>query len=188
MSISAASFLTVIAPITLGAIIGLAVTAIPIAADIAKRNWRNRFRQQIKLAIQHGNLTFQDLEHIAESWNQDRNSVLQSLRILLGEAVSTETADLAKNCEQVRGLLSKHQSQEPFAELPENISLQLARISESKPELNITVTQLASSLSELYSKNQRDLQKQKKYGLFGFIIGVIGVVLSIPGLYITFTT
>lgn len=186
MSTTATSFISGFAPAAVGAIIAVVVSVIPIAIDSARTNWRKRFRQQVKLAIQIENLSFEDLEHISERWFQDRKSVLQSLRILLSEAVSGEDAELAKHCAQVRKLLVQHQAREPYSELPENISLQLARLTESQPESNAAVTQLAASLSELYSTNQRELQKQKKFSLWGFIIGIVGVLLSIPGLYVTF--
>lgn len=186
MSVSVNSLFTGIAPVALGGIFVIAISMIPIAIDTAKSNWRKRFRQQIKLAVQKGNLSFSDLEHIAERWFQNRNSVLQSLRVLLSEAVSGEDEDLSKCCTEVRDLLDQHQSREPYAELPENISLQLSRIRETRPELSTAVTQLASSLSDLYSTNQRELQKQKKFSYWGFIIGIIGLLLSAPSLYLTF--
>lgn len=163
------------------------ILLIPTLIDSAKANWRKRFRQQLKLSIQRGNLSFEDLEHIAERWQQNRNSVLQSLRVLLAEALSGEDSDIDKFVTEVRDLLKSHQYAEPYAELPENISLQLTRLTEAQPESKHSVTQLASSLSDLYSTHQRELTKQKKYSFWGFVIGLIGVLLSIPGLYITLT-
>ena len=186
MSTTATSIILGVAPAAIGAIIGVFVSVIPIAIDSARTNWRKRFRQQVKLAIQKEALSFEDLEHLSERWFQDRKAVLQSLRVLLSEAVSGEDLELAKHCNQVRELLSQHLAREPYSELPENISLQLKRLTESQPESGAAVTQLAASLSELYSTNQRELQTQKKFSLWGFIIGIVGVVLSIPGLYVTF--
>ena len=186
MSTTVISLFTGIVPAALGGIVVIAISMIPIVVDTTKSHWRKRFRQQTRLAVQKGNLSFNDLEHIAERWFQNRNSVLQSLRVLLSEAVSGEDEELSKYCTEVRDLLEQHQSREPYAELPENISLQLSRITEARLELSPAVTQLASSLSDLYSTNQRELQKQKKFSYWGFIIGMIGLLLSVPSLYITF--
>lgn len=120
------SLLTVfveIAPIALGAIVALFGSAIPFAVDSAKERWRKRFREQIKLAVRSDGLTYFDLQHIAERWNQDRKSVLQSLRVLLSDALSGEQAELAGVTDRIRSLLKEHQAREPFAELPENISM-----------------------------------------------------------------
>lgn len=180
---SLVSLFVEIAPIAIGAMAALLGSSVPFVIDSAKERWRKRFREQIKLATQSERLSYSDLQHIAERWSQDRNSVLQSLRVLLSDALSGEQKDLAGVTDRIRTLLIEHQAREPFAELPENISIQLANLSNSQPE---PVTQLAASLSELYSKNQRESKKQKRLGVFGFIVGVIGVLLSIPGIYITF--
>jgi len=184
MSTIATSLLLGFSPIVAGVLIGTAVSVIPILIDTAKSHWRKRFRQQIRLAIQKEKITFSDMEHIAERWNQDRNAVLQSLRVLHSEAISGEDVELAKHCDATRQLLSQHQAREPYAELPENISLQLSRINEHDGASD-AVSQLASSLSELYSSNQREIAKQKKYSFWGFVIGILGVLLSIPGLYLS---
>jgi hypothetical protein len=184
MSNIATSFLLGFSPAVVGVFLGAMVSIIPLAIDTAKSNWRKRFRQQVRSAIQKESLTFEDMEHIAERWSQDRNSVLQSLRIFHSEALSGEDAELANYCIPIRQLLSRHQAREPYAELPQNISLQLSRINEVNGTAD-AVAQLASSLSELYSSNQREINKQKKYSFWGFVIGIVGVLLSIPGLYIS---
>lgn len=175
-----------IAPLALGAVVAVFASVLPIVIDSAKMNWRKQFRRQIKLAVIRESLTFSDLQHIAERWNQDRNAVLQSLRVLLAEAVSGEDTEAAARADNIRSLLDQHQAREPYAELPENISLQLARLSTVTAQTPEAIAQLAASLSELYSSNQRDALKQKKLALWGFVVGIVGILLSIPGMYITF--
>lgn len=173
-------------PVLFGIGIAAVVSAASIAIDYAKLNWRKRFRQQIKLALIGETFVFQDLEHLSERWVQDRKAVLQSLRVLLADAVSGEDGELSKRVETVRKILTLHQAREPYSELPENIGLQLARIAESSSTTGDAIAQLAVSLSELYSSNQRELIKQKKLSFWGFIVGVAGLLASIPGLYLTF--
>ncbi|QZA77471.1 hypothetical protein K4H28_14480 [Deefgea tanakiae] len=184
MSATATTFLVSFSPILIGVFLGAMVSIIPIVIDTAKSNWKKRFRQQLRSAIHKEILTFEDMEHIAERWNQDRKAVLLSLRVLHSEALSGEDPELTKHCDAIRILLSRHQAREPYAELPENISLQLSRLSEISGTTD-TIAQLASSLSELYSSNQREIVEQKKYSFWGFVIGIVGVLLSVPGLYIS---
>lgn len=176
------------APLALGVLLALAGSAIPIVIDSAKSNWRKQFRRQVKSAVVRQSLTFPDLQHMAERWNQDRQAVLQSLRVLLAEALSGDDPEAEKRADDIRKLLLSHEAREPYAELPENISLQLSSIVQAEPQRSEEVAQLAASLSDLYSSNQRDAARQKKLGFWGFVIGVIGLLLSIPGLYITFKT
>lgn len=174
------------APAFLGFAVAVVASVVPLATDRAKINWRKEFRRQIKLAVIRDTLSFDDLQHMAERWNQDRNAVLQSLRVLLAEALAGEDSESSAKVDVIRALLIQHQAREPYAELPENISLQLTRLSLADVENQAAIGQLAASLSELYSSNQRDAVKQKKLASWGFVVGIVGLLLSIPGLYITF--
>lgn len=164
--------------ILLGGAVGTFVGLLPILKDVAEGHWRKQFRKQIKEAISAGELEYNDLQHIAERWNQDRKAVLQSLRVMLSESLAGEDAKLSSARQLVRDLLVEHQRAEPYAELPENISLQLATLNKSS-ELNVSlVEQLASSLSELYSSNQRQLRRQSRYAVAGVVLGVVGVFVG----------
>lgn len=76
MSATATTFLVSFSPILIGVFLGAMVSIIPIVIDTAKSNWKKRFRQQLRSAIHKEILTFEDMEHIAERWNQDRKAVL----------------------------------------------------------------------------------------------------------------
>lgn len=155
-------------------------------ADWAKEKWHKRFQEQLKASVSRETLNYSDLQHIAERWNQDRKSVLHTLRVLLSQAVADEDKLLSDKAEFVRNLLMEHQSREPYAELPENISLQLAAISPSLTGMPNAVPQLAASLSDLYSKNQMELIKQKKLAILGVAIGLLGLLASVPTIYSLF--
>lgn len=174
------------APIALGAVGAIFAMAISIGPDFVKDTWRKRFRAQLASALANGQLSYSDLQHLAERWNQDRKAVLQSLRVLLSTAISEADSSLNANADKLRVLLEVHEATEPFAELPENISLQLKQIGRNLPSDKESISQLAASLSTLYVANQRESDKQKKLSFWGFVVGLIGIALSIPGLYITF--
>lgn len=183
---TAASVLVENAPTILGVLVGLIGGGLLFLPDFTKNRWRKRFRQQAASAITGPGLTYSELQHIAERWSQDRKSVQSALRILLAAALSAEDKGLLQHVDRISDLLKNHEAREPYAELPENISLQLAALTVITQEKPDTVPQLASSLSALYSTNQRELVKQKKLSLWGFIVGVLGVLLSVPSLYLAF--
>lgn len=176
----------VTAPIALGAVGAILAMAVSLANDFLKDNWRKRFRVQLAGAISNGDLSYSDLQHLAERWSQERKAVLQSLRVLLSTALSEPDNAVAKNIDKIRVLLEVHEATEPFAELPENISLQLKQIGRNLTSDKDAITQLAASLGTLYAANQREAEKQKWLSVWGFVVGLIGIALSIPGLYITF--
>jgi hypothetical protein len=166
-----------------GALAAIVASALTVIVDWAKEKWKKRFRDQLTAAVIRQTLTYTDLQHLAERWNQDRQAVLLSLRVLLSEAISGEGEGLAERTDFLRQLLSEHQSREPYAELPENISLQLAALNPALQDSPDAVPQLATSLSDLYSKNQRELLRQKRLTVWGFVVGLLGLFASLPGLY-----
>jgi len=172
---------------TVAAIVGVGLASIPILIDSAKSNWKKRFRQQVQAGITTGKLTYNDMQHIAERWSQDRKAILFSLRIMHSEAISGEDEKLSSAIEQLRELINEHQEIEPFAELPENVSLQLSSLQKIVSDSeNEKISQLAASLSALYASNQNELTKQKKFTLWGFIIGVLGFAVGLVSLYSSF--
>jgi hypothetical protein len=169
-----------------GAVIGLFIGLYSIFKDTAENNWRKQFRKQVRLGVIKNTLNHDDMMHIAERWFQDRKAILHSLRVMHSEAVSGEDTELAQNAQCIRDLIKHHQDKEPYAELPENISIQLNDISSQSSDLSITIAQLASSLSELYSTNQLKLSRQVKLTYLGAITGIIGILIGLAGLYLAF--
>lgn len=176
------SAITGATPLIIGATLGAIIGLVPILKDTAESSWKKQFKKQVRLGIIKNHLTYEDMQHIAERWFQDRKSILFSLRIMHSEAISGEDEDLAKNIDSIRELMDKHQNQEPYSELPENISIQLNSLN-SKEETKEQVSQLASSLSELYLSNQQKHSRQVKFTYWGAVAGGIGVFIGFAGLY-----
>jgi hypothetical protein len=168
----------------LSLLIGVFGAMIPIFKDWAESNWRKRFREQLEKAIANEKLETEDLIHLSERWSQDRRSVLSSLRSMLAESISEEKVNLKDKSSKLRGLIKWHAEREPFAELPENIGLQLNTIKIQFPEAESNISQLATSMSELYATNKADLKKQKLYSFWGFLVGIIGLLLTVASLYL----
>jgi hypothetical protein len=165
--------------ILLGGAIGIAISIVPVLKDVAENHWRKQFRKQVKQALAAGELEYNDLQHIAERWSQDRKSVLQSLRVMLSDSLGGDEENLSGSRQLIRNLLREHERAEPYSELPENISLQLSTLTKVSEQNSPLVEQLASSLSELYSSNQRQLLRQSRYTVAGAFIVVIGVLIGV---------
>ncbi|QEI13506.1 hypothetical protein [Cellvibrio japonicus] len=179
-----ASILTGNTSVLLGGLIGTVIGIAFILKDSAETNWRKRFREQVKKGIVNGTLTAADMPHLYERWSQNRQSVLFSLRIMLSEAIASEDEQLKEKISEIRELIRKHEEREPFSELPENISIQLNSLKEENLDHEKSITQLASSLTDLYSTNKTEITKQKRLAFWGFLIGVLGVLISISSLLI----
>lgn len=174
--------------VLLALLVGVFGAMIPILKDWAETHWRKRFRDQLGKAIANGKLEPGDLVHLAERWNQDRRSVLFTLRNMLAESISGEIDNLKDKSEWLRELIKWHAEREPFAELPENVGLQLNTIKTQYPDAASSIGQLATSMSELYSSNKTDLKKQKLYSFWGFLVGILGVLFTVASLYLALPT
>ena len=162
----------------LGTMIAVIVVGLtPLASNLNKnRSDRSSFIETLKKGIESEKMTYPDLQHIAENFNQNRQSILSGLRVMLADSTGGDE-DLSESLENIRDLLEAHQKNEPFAELPENISLQLADIQDNPS--NKKIDQLAASLSTLYISHQRSISKEKNIARAGIVIGVLSVIWSV---------
>lgn len=159
---------------------------VPFLEAREQRLKREQFSKVLKNGIRKKEITSNDLRHIAARWNQDRKSILFNLRGLLSDYFMQEKEGQSKNEEHekskeyIRKLLEDHEKDEPFAELPKNIGLQLNSIQKSLNETDSDkIEQLASSLSILYASNVEEISKQKLISKASLFLGVLGVLLTI---------
>ena len=170
--------------VLLALLMGVFGAMIPMLKDWADTNWKKRLREQLGKAIANDKLEPEDLIHLAERWNQDRRNVLSILRSMLAESISGEIDGLIDKSSKLRELIKWHAEREPFAELPENIGIQLNTMKVQFPQSALNIGQLATSMSELYSTNKADLKKQKLLSFWGFLVGILGLLLSVASLYL----
>lgn len=137
-----------------------------------------RFRQLVKQKVAKCKMTYVDLMHIAARFRQGRAEILHSLRQAHGDTFTEQEADEAGRA-HILGLMKKHEEEEPFAELPENIGLQLRSIQTDPASATHGIPQLAKSLGEVYSKNRRELKRQKNYSFLGLFVGLAGLWVAL---------
>lgn len=165
------------------------LAALPVMNGLSGSRDQRSFRQALKDGVIKEKITYGDLQHIAECWNQNRKSILYNLRMLLSEAIREE-GELASSVDYIRELLASHQKNEPFAELPENISIQLNDIQGSLVQNALDdvnrnkIDQLAASLSTLYVSNQHSISKEKNMTRAGFFIGLLGITWSVISFFV----
>ncbi|MGC3992452.1 MAG: hypothetical protein QM796_22680 [Chthoniobacteraceae bacterium] len=136
--------------------------------------------------IRNQRLTWNDVSHIAEQSNLSRSDLLWVLREIHRKAISGEDTELAEHTDGIRTFLEQHMQNEPFAELPENISMQLTQLAESGPAVQNIIRQLAASLTTLYTRNQTQLRRQTQISVWSFAVGIVGLLLAVIGLYLAY--
>jgi hypothetical protein len=158
----------------------LTLLVIILALLVSFLAWNeSKFLKQVRQIISESDaVAYVDIHNVSESWHIERERLLHLLRRLLGEALSGTDKQKAK-ADAIRKLLEEHNAKTPYSELPENISLQLIALSAAHPNARAQISQLAASLSELYSKNQREIKKQKKIAFWSLVVGIVGVLIAI---------
>jgi len=162
----------------LGCLLLVLIAMLGVLVWLIKRN-ENRFLQQAREIIANNDVTYDDVHHISESWHIERERLLHLLRTLLGESLGGKSEKLKLKSAVIRKLVEDHRARTPFSELPENISLQLTALSTTHPNANAQVSQLAGSLSELYSKHQREIKKQKTIAVLSLVIGFVSLIVAV---------
>lgn len=167
-----------------GALLGLFVIGVAtqfLLMDLMKIITNYRFRIQLRASLAKRVVTYDDVQHLASRWMQRRAAVHHALRVALSDLLASSADVPAEHLAFVRDLLEKHEAKEPFSELPENISLQLEALEEDQTKAALRT--LATSLSVLYEKNSKELGRQKMFGILGFVVGVIGVLVGVYPLF-----
>lgn len=166
-------------------LVGFLFGILPILKDWVILGWRKRFREKLRKGIVSEKLKPEDIPHLAETWRQGRSGILFGLREILADSITGDDEKLKDKDNFIRELIDWHAEREPFAELPENISLQLNALKIQVPNSSTAIGQLATSLSELYATNKAELKKQKTFTFWGFIAGIFGLLLTIVSMYFT---
>ena len=82
----------------------------------------------------------------------------------------------ADHTEKVREILKWRSDEYPFAELPENIQIQMNALRSEYSQAGNRLRDLAASLTELYKTNKVESTKQGRYARWSIILGVAGIV------------
>lgn len=135
------------------------------------------FKKDLEEMISTGRIEYPDLLHIAQKWDQARNSVLYNLQDLLTKSLKNESS-LEGSTALIREFLRKLREEEPFAELPEDISTRLEEIQNILPTDKNKIEDLAKALNPLYLMNTKKISNNIKIGLFSSILTAVSILIT----------
>lgn len=127
-------------------------------------------------------LNWEDVEHLAGRWRIGRSELLEILRNVHRKTVSGD--DLEDKVEIVRELLEKYQGEEPYAELPENVSMRLVEVEKLGEEASEKARKLAKSFTTWHVECQEKLKKQTTLAFWGVFGGATSLLIAVLGLYL----
>jgi len=86
----------------------------------------------------------------------------------------------------LRELISSHNKEEPFADLPDSIRIYMRQLADRlKDDAETFLTPLATTMSEIVIQADRKTQKQQRYTVWSFYITAVSLILGIGSLAFT---
>lgn len=136
------------------------------------------FKKDLEEMIDVGRIEYPDLLNLARKWNQARSSILYNLQDLLTKSLKNKSSLEGKTA-LIRKFLEKLRQEEPFAELPKDISKRLEEIQKILPTDKNKVEGLAEALNPLYLTNNKKLSNSIKIGLISSILTTVGILITL---------
>ncbi len=174
--------------LTLGLILGLPfLLVIVVNATSPLLEAKKKRRRSCKADIQEGLgndlLEWEDLDIVAQRWNQSRADIHYILSDLLHESLSAKDEKGKQLYQKVKGLLKKQQSSEPFSELPESIRIHVEGISsrfakDGDEVLRPLVTAICDTIVEADNK----ASAQRAITKYSFVVGITSLLIAIASL------
>lgn len=172
------------------AVSALVVTALGILfvwyyllKDMGQSLWQYRYETVIKKGIKNGTLLNNDIYILADRWGIDRVNISHSLGYIFSKHMNTDNPDNPQLA-RLRELMEWHKEQDPYADLPENVTLQLQAIKKSHNNLEEEIHQLSVSLSELYRSKEKEVRLEKLISRINLFVGILSTGYTIISQYI----
>lgn len=168
----------VIGSLLLGAGVFLAWMLGTLLDDMFAIKLRNKFEEDLRLAIKHSQPSWEQLSGIADSRNVKNAAMYLILQKLVREILTGRETDIASHQSLVEGYLSKLKEIEPFEGIPTEIRIHLERIKEGLTNDLFLLPPLTNQIRELLSVNEKDKRQQKYYTTGGFFVGFLGLIFA----------
>lgn len=141
--------------------------------DLSRKRWK--FEETLKKAIELDKLKNEDLYLLAVRWTVKKEKISETLNFILSDYLNDkESCDEKLNC--IRDLITWHQENDPFSDLPDGIKLQLQQIQEMSGNYQPEIIRLSKSLSEIYLSNQRQVKRERLISRLSLLIGIVGLL------------
>ncbi|EAS0132462.1 hypothetical protein E7V31_06815 [Salmonella enterica] len=151
--------------------------------DMGQSLWQYRYEKIIKKGIKNGTLLNDDIYTLADRWGIDRVNISRSLGYIFSNYMDADNPD-EHQLSRLREIMAWHKEQDPYADLPENITLQLQAIKKLHNNSEEEIHQLSVSLSELYISKEKGVRLEKLISRISLFVGILGTGYTIIYQYI----
>jgi len=147
--------------------------------DNYKQKKKEKLRRALEQSILSEKLQNEDLRHLLGLYGLTERDLVNVLRELLAEGLAGSSQSGNIEPAEIRRFLDWYAQEHPFSQLPENIRIQLETLKHELPNASSRLRDLATSLTELYQKNQAEVKKQTRLAWVSLWFGILGVLLAL---------
>jgi len=139
---------------------------------------RQRFLRDLRGAVEFSQPSWERLVEIAQSRGLTQRSAYVVVRNLLRDILVGAEPKYASYRQLLEDYAAKYKLAEPFEGLPSETRVHLERLQESLGTNTLALEPLVSQIKELFSVYEKDKRRQRFYTVWGFFIGVIGLLFA----------
>ncbi|MBV9880810.1 MAG: hypothetical protein JO180_09970 [Gemmatirosa sp.] len=161
-----------------GSLLWLAFGGFGIVADRARRARLREFGQDLRETLPNGELTWQQVANIAMLRGISTADAHLAVQILWRDAVTGRAPEMQAHQATLEHYVTAYRDIEPFEGLPQPTRIHLERLREALRDDVGALQPLTMEIRELASIYERDKQAQRRYTVWGFFVGVFGILLA----------
>jgi hypothetical protein len=164
-----------LALLALAGIVGFLSYALGTALEeLFKQKRISKFEEDFKSAVNHSQPTWDEMKEIARTRWLSQKDVQHIYRRTMREILTGENETLSSHKELIRSYIERHNEEEPFEGIPNEIRIHLERLREKTDGQKDLLDPLTNQIKDLLSINEKEKKQQKYYTMGGFFIGLIG--------------
>lgn len=142
------------------------------------RSSLEEFTQDLVAAIKHSQPNWGQVLDIAETSQVNVKSAYEVSRKLYRDILTGKDPNLEEHRKLVESYIAKHKEAEPFEGLPTETRVHLERLREALAGNEHILDPLTMQIRELVSIYEKDTRAQKRYAIWGFVVGLLGLFLA----------
>lgn len=143
------------------------------------------FLEKLEKAATTRELTWVQIQIMAEADTIPRETIGRALRTMLSSAYQDEKANM-QLITNLENNLNSFKNDEPFDQIPQDIKIYLERLRDKLEIQDVTLLEpLANKLRELNDINSREKKTERLKSTLGILIGILGIIAGSIGIILT---
>ena len=136
---------------------------------------RKQFEEDLVLALQNGEPTWEQIKLIAETRGVKNSDVSWVIKKLHREILTGRNEKISEKQQLINSYSELYKSEEPFEAIPDDIRLHLERVKDGIGDKSYLLEPVASHIKQLLEVKSREKKKDRIIAIVSLLIGVIGM-------------